>query len=158
MRTTFASSSSPCLRVSASPRLRASAGRGFTLIELLLVLVILAALAAIVVPKIAGRGEEAKIKSAMTQISMLETALSMFEVDCQRYPTSTEGLAALVEQPNNCPNWKGYLPKGVPNDPWGNPYQYQDPGQHNPKSFDLWSFGPDGQGGTTDDIDNWTQK
>jgi general secretion pathway protein G len=140
-----------------------SAGRylsgGFTLIELLLVLVILAALAAIVVPKIAGRGVEAKIKSTITQISMFETALELFRVDNGRYPTSEEGLKALVEQPSNCPNWnkEGYLPKGVPNDPWGNPYIYHCPGQHLTTGFDIYSFGPDLADGGGDDIDNWTQ-
>jgi general secretion pathway protein G len=110
-------------------------------------------------PGLLGRATRAKISSATVQISMLETALSMFEVDTGRYPTAEEGLSALVNQPANCPGWKGpYLPKGVPNDPWENPYVYRYPGTHNTKGFDLSSHGPDGQEGGGDDIDNWTQK
>jgi type II secretion system protein G len=107
------------------------------------------------------RIREAKIKCAMVQISMLETALAVFEVDCGRYPTNDEGLGALVKQPANSQGWKkdGYLAKGgVPDDPWGHPYKYVRPGQHNPKGFDLYSFGPDGMDGTADDIGNWDQK
>ena len=140
-------------------QVRRAAGRGFTLIELLLVLVILATLAAIVVPKIAGRGEEAKIKTAITQISMFKTALDTFEIDCGRYPTSEEGLQALVTQPSTIQGWnsRGYL-DALPKDPWGNPYIYHCPGTHNTKGFDLYSTGLSGQDGAPDNIDNWTQK
>lgn len=133
--------------------------QGFTLIELLLVLVILSVLAGIVVPRFAKRSEQAKITAANTDISNLGVSLSGFELDCGRYPTTEEGLGALVQQPPNLNGWKGpYLERGVPKDPWGNPYPYQCPGQHRPDSYDLHSFGPDGQDGGGDDIDNWSEK
>jgi general secretion pathway protein G len=131
----------------------------FTLIELLLVLVILAVLATVVVPKFTRRSEQAKVTAAKTDISSLQVALDAFEVDCGRYPTNEEGLKAMVEQPGNAPDWHGpYISRGVPKDPWGNPYVYRQPGQHNTQGYDLCSFGPDGQEGTADDIDNWSQK
>lgn len=135
--------------------------RGFTLIELLLVMVILAILAGLVWPRLSGRGEQAKIKAAAADIANIGLALKLFEVDCGRYPTTSEGLQALVQQPNNVQGWNqlGYLEKeqGVPNDPWGNPYMYRYPGSHNTRSYDLYSYGPDGQEGGGDDIDNWTK-
>jgi general secretion pathway protein G len=132
---------------------RASA---FTLIELLLVLVILAVLAAVVVPKFTNRSEQARITAAKTDIAALETALGTFEVDCGRYPTAEEGLRALVEAPGNVQGWHGpYISRGVPSDPWGNAYVYHYPGTHNPNGFDLYSMGPDGREGT-DDLDNWS--
>jgi general secretion pathway protein G len=128
----------------------------FSLIELLLVLVILGVLMMVVVPKFAGRSEEARKTAAGTDISMLEGQLDIFEQDCGRYPTNDEGLAALVQTPANAPKWKGpYIKRGVPNDPWGNPYVYRYPGTHNPTSYDLFSTGPDGREGN-DDIDNWS--
>ena len=132
---------------------------GFTLIELLLVLVILATLAAIVVPKFTKRSEQARVTAAHTDIANLEVALDSFEVDCGRYPTTEEGLRPLLEPPSDVQNWKGpYLKKGLPKDQWGNPYVYRCPGQHNVNSYDLYSFGPDGQEGGADDIDNWSQR
>ena len=132
--------------------------RGFTLIELLLVLVILAILAGLVVPRFAKRSEQAKITAAGTDISNIEVAIDAFEVDCGRYPTSQEGLSVLLVQPSNTKNWHGpYFKKEViPKDPWGNPYVYRYPGQHNTNGYDLYSFGPDGQDGGGDDIDNWS--
>lgn len=139
----------------AAGRSRRSAA--FTLIELLLVLVILAILAAVVVPKFTARSEQAKESAAKTDIANMETALDAFEIDTGRYPSSDEGLAALVNQPNNANGWKGpYLKKMVVNDPWGNPYVYRQPGQHNPTSYDLFSMGADGREGN-DDITNWNQ-
>jgi general secretion pathway protein G len=133
--------------------------RGFTLIELLLVMMILATLAALVVPKFTGQAEKAKITAATTDIANIGVALNAFEVHCGRFPTTEEGLRALLEQPSNANGWQGpYLEKGLPKDRWGNPYQYRFPGQHNVNGFDLYSFGPDGQDGGGDDIDNWTQK
>src|SRR6478736_8659247 len=97
--------------------------RGFTLVEMLLVLVILAVLAAIVIPKFSGRSQQAKITAAQSQISSIEMALDAFEVDTGFYPQGSAGLNALVDQPSNAQNWKGpYLKKGVPADPWGNAY------------------------------------
>ena len=132
---------------------------GFTLVELLLVLVILAVLAAIVVPKFTKRSEQARIAAATTDIANLGTALDAFEIDSGRYPTSDEGLKALVEQPGNVKDWKGpYLKRAVVNDPWGHPYVYHAPGSHNTTGYDLLCYGPDGQEGGGDDIDNWSQK
>jgi general secretion pathway protein G len=131
--------------------------RAFTLIELLLVLVILSVLAAIVVPKLAGRSEQARITAARTEIASLEMQLDMFEIDTGRFPTSQEGLKALVDEPGNVQDWRGpYIKRGVPTDPWGNEYVYRYPGEHNETGYDLYSFGPDGQSGNEDDIDNWS--
>jgi general secretion pathway protein G len=136
--------------------LRAS-GAGFTLIELLLVLVILATLAAIVTPKFARRGEQARITAARTQISQLEVALDAFEIDCGRYPTTVEGLRVLVERPvSDADGWQGpYLSKSIPRDPWGGEYYYRYPGQYNREGYDLYSFGPDRRQ-SDDDITNWS--
>lgn len=120
---------------------------GFTLVELLLVLLILAVLAAVVVPKFTGRSEEAKITAAKTQISMFDTALDLFENDTGRFPTTDEGLKALIEQPAGLTGWhSGYMKQNaLPNDPWGNPYQYRAPGSRNTGGYDLYSTGPDGR-------------
>ena len=139
--------------------LNSRASRAFTLVELLLVLVILAVLAAVVVPKFTKRSEQARVAAATTDIANLSTALDAFEIDVGRYPTNDEGLKALVETPSNAKDWKGpYLKRAVVNDPWGHPYVYRSPGSHNPTGYDLYSFGPDGNEGGGDDIDNWSQK
>lgn len=133
--------------------------RGFTLIELLLVLVILTVLAAVVAPKLAGRSKQARITAARTDISNLETALDSFEMDAGRYPTTDEGLRALVERPPDVAEWHGpFIKRGTPKDPWGNLYDYKYPGDHNTNSYDLSSAGPDGNLGTDDDIDNWSER
>jgi general secretion pathway protein G len=139
-------------------RIGRRASGGFTLVEMLLVLVILATLAAIVVPKMAGRSEQAKITAAQTQIANFSSVLDAFEVDNGFYPSTNDGLQALIEQPQGASNWKGpYLRGEIPLDPWGvNPYVYEYPGKYNEKGFDLYSYGPDGQAGTEDDITNWT--
>lgn len=131
---------------------------GFTLVELLLVLVILAVLAVVVVPKFTGRSQQAKITAAQTDIANMEVVIDAFEVDCARYPTTEEGVQALVKQPSGLVEWKGpYLKRGVPKDPWRNLYVYRYPGQRNPASYDLYSLGPDGQEGGGDDIGNWSE-
>ena len=135
------------------------AQRGFTLIELLLVLVILTALAAVVVPKFTRRSEQARITAARTDVANLEVALDAFEVDTGRYPTTEEGLTAILQQPADVKAWHGpYIKRGLPKDPWGNPYVYRRPGQHNTSGYDLYSFGPNGQEGGDDDIDNWSER
>jgi general secretion pathway protein G len=134
-----------------SRRISRQAARGFTLIELLLVLVILAILAAVVVPKFTGRTEQARISAAKADISSLKLALSTFETDTGRFPSSEEGLTALAERPGDLANWKRYVEK-VPMDPWGHPYVYHCPGSAG-KDFDLFSCGPDGHEGGGDDID-----
>jgi general secretion pathway protein G len=130
---------------------------GFTLVEMLLVLVILATLAAIVVPKVAGRGEQARETAAQTQIANFSSALDAFEVDNGFYPKGAQGLNSLLEQPQNAKNWRGpYLKNAIPKDPWGNPYVYECPGKHKVQDYDLYSCGPDGKAGGGDDIDNWS--
>jgi len=126
----------------------------FTLVEMLLVLVILATLAAIVIPKMAGRSQDAKITAAKSQISSFEMALDAFEVDNGYFPKTGE-LDVLVNQPGDAKNWKGPYLKNIPVDPWTNPYTYDYPGKHNPNGYDLMSAGPDQRAGTDDDINNW---
>jgi general secretion pathway protein G len=129
---------------------------GFTLVEMLLVLVILAALAAVVVPKFAGRSQQAKETAARSQIANIEIALDMFETDNGYYPNGSDGLEELVDQPSNATSWQGpYLKKGVPLDPWGNDYAYNYPGKQNNGGYDILSMGPDGRVGGSDDITNW---
>jgi general secretion pathway protein G len=132
--------------------------RAFTLIELLLVLVILGVLAAIVVPKFAGRTEQARVTAAHTQIATFGTALDAFEVDNGYYPKGRNGLQDLVVQPRDAQNWKGpYMKNEIPLDPWGHPYIYECPGKHNPSGYDLMSVGFDGREGSDDDITSWQQ-
>ena len=139
-----------------SHRPRTLRSSAFTLVEMLLVLVILAVLAAIVIPKCSGRSQQAKETAARSQISSLEMALDSFEVDTGFYPQGTAGLNALIDQPSGANGWKGpYLKKGIPADPWGNAYIYSYPGKNNAKGYDLASMGPDGRSGGGDDITNW---
>jgi len=145
-------------RTRRTARTAHSGAPGFTLIELLLVLVILAVLAAVVVPKFTKRSEQARITAARTDIANIEVTLDAFEVDTGRYPTTSEGLAALIENPADLKGWSGpYIKRGVPKDPWGNTYVYTCPGEHNTSGYDLYCHGPDGQDGTDDDIDNWSE-
>lgn len=124
---------------------------GFTLVELLVVLVILVLLASIIGPRVIGYLGSSRAKTAHIQIESLVTAMELFHIDVGRYPTSTEGLAALVKSPGNVPGWNGpYLAKGnIPQDPWGRPYLYQ-AGQ-NGNSFEIKSLGGDGKEGGTDE-------
>jgi general secretion pathway protein G len=141
--------------MSAKPGSRPRRRLGFTLIELLLVLVILGILAAIVVPKFTGRTEQARITAAKTQIATFGSVLDAFEVDNGYYPKGKDGLRDLVEQPRDAQSWRGpYLKGDIPNDPWGNPYDYECPGKKNLSSYDIVSMGPDGRAGGEDDITN----
>lgn len=119
--------------------------KGFTLIELLIVMIILGLLAALVAPKLFQKVGMSKVKAAQTQIAMLGTALDAYRLDVGKYPTTAEGLEALVKNPGY-DTWDGpYLPKNVPSDPWGKPYVYRCPGEHG--DYDLYSLGADGQQG-----------
>lgn len=128
--------------------------RAFTLVEMLLVITIIGILAALVIPKMVGRSEQARQAAAHADLSSIKTALDAYEVDNGFYPKS---LQDLIQQPSNAKNWHGPYLDNLPVDPWGNPYVYAFPGRHNPNGFDLSSVGPDGRAGTDDDIGNWTK-
>src|SRR5208282_5080206 len=131
--------------------------RAFTLVELMLVVTIIGILAALVIPKIAGKGQEARIKAAYADIhGGIKTALDSYEVDNGFYPKS---LQDLIQQPSNAKGWKGpyFDPPTLPVDPWQNPYVYYYPGKHNPTGYDLLSAGPGGKEGTDDDIVSWVK-
>jgi general secretion pathway protein G len=133
---------------------RENSERGFSLIELIVVLVILGLLAAVVGPKIFGKFFQAKREIARIQISEFEGALNLYNFQIGRYPTTSEGLEALIRNPGNIQSWNGpYLKKEVvPEDPWHRPYVYRSPGQHG--EYDLFSYGPDGvEGGEGENTD-----
>jgi general secretion pathway protein G len=129
--------------------------KAFTLIELMLVVIIIGILAAMVMPRLVGRSEEARIAAAKADInSNIALAVDLFEMDNGRYPTAEEGLAALRSNPASLAGWKGPYLKKDPKDPWGKPYFYKSPGTHN-SDYDLYSAGPNGTEGDSDDIGNW---
>lgn len=132
--------------------------RGFTLIEILVVIIVIGLLAGLVGPRILGRVSEAKTATARTQIELLGLALDNYRLDSGGYPSTEQGLGALQEKSGREPvplNWRGpYLRKSIPVDPWGRPYSYSSPGEHNPTGYDLWTLGLDGQpGGEGDAVD-----
>ena len=139
-------------------RAQASVQRGFTLIELMVVLVIIGVLAALIVPNVIGAADEARVTAARTDVTNIMGALKRYRLDNQRYPTAEQGLSALINRPSSGPqpmNWKPYLEK-LPNDPWGNSYQYLNPGVRG--EVDVMSFGADGQSGgegNNADIGSW---
>ncbi|HEX8955034.1 MAG TPA: type II secretion system major pseudopilin GspG [Burkholderiaceae bacterium] len=128
--------------------------RGFTLIEMMVVMLIIGIMAAMVVPNLIDKGDQAKVTAAKGDIATIMQALKMYHLDNSRYPTTEQGLQALVAKPTAGPTangWKGYLEK-LPKDPWGNQYQYLSPGVHG--EVDVFSYGADGQpGGTGNDAD-----
>ena len=146
----------------SQPLVAPSRQRGFTLIEIMVVVVILGILGALVLPNVMGRPDQAKATAARTDIQSIATALEIYHLDNGHYPSTTQGLMALVQRPEQAPlprNWslRGYL-KAVPQDPWGQPYRYLQPGLRSLDGFDLYSHGADGQPGgegVAEDIGNW---
>jgi len=129
--------------------------KGFTLIELMLVIIIIGALAAMVMPRLTGRSEDARKAAAMADVfANIATALKLYELDVGNFPTTEQGLNALITQPTGVSNWRGPYIETKPLDPWGREYQYVCPGTHRP-DYDLFSLGKDGQAGTADDVGNW---
>lgn len=128
---------------------------GFTLIELMLVVVIIGALVAMVMPRLAGRGEQARIAAARADIQAnIATALKLYELDNGAFPTTEEGLDALLGKPASATNWNGPYLEKKPIDPWGRTYQYKFPGEHRSFDYDLYSLGHDGTE-SADDVKNW---
>lgn len=130
--------------------------KGFTLIELMLVVIIIGALVAMVMPRLAGRSEQAKVGAAKADIGVnIATGLKLYELDNGRYPSQEEGgLNALFTRPPSAGNWNGPYLEKKPMDPWGHEYQYMSPGSHRTYDYDLFSLGRDGQPGN-DDVTNW---
>lgn len=143
----------------STPALACRLQRGFTLIELMVVLVIIGVLAALIVPNVLDRTDDARSTAARTDVHNIMQALKLYKVDNQRFPTAEQGLQALVQRPTSGPapgNWKGPYLEKLPNDPWGNPYQYINPGVQS--EVDVMSFGADGQSGgegKNADIGSW---
>jgi len=129
---------------------------GFTLIEIMLVVIIIGALVAMVMPRLTGRGEQARAVAAEADIrANIATALKLYELDNGNFPSNEEGLNALLSKPSSATNWNGPYLEKKPQDPWGREYKYRCPGEHRPADYDLSSLGKDGQEGTGDDVKNW---
>lgn len=149
------------MRLQPRKQLQRMGQRGFTLIEVMVVVVILGILAAVIVPKIMDNPDKARIVKARSDVQALKSALDLYKLDNFNYPSTNQGLQALVQKPSGSPearNWKqgGYLDK-LPRDPWGNEYQYLNPGVHT--EVDIYSLGADsrpGGEGVNADIGNWS--
>ena len=129
--------------------------KGFTLIELMLVVIIIGVLVSMVVPRLVGRSEEARVAAAKADIDAnISVALDLYELDNGHYPDSLDGLRT---KPGTAVNWKGPYLKKSPKDPWGNAYVYRSPGDHSP-DYDLYSYGPDEKEGGGDDVTNWEEE
>ena len=130
---------------------------GFTLIEIMVVVVIIGLMATLILPNLLANQDKALKVKAKADIRSISGQFYLYKLDNFSYPTTSEGVQALIVKPGNKPNWRPYLDK-TPKDPWGNDYQYQKPGQKNTTKFDLWSFGADGAPGgegNDKDIGNW---
>ncbi len=141
--------------------------RGFTLVEIMAVVVIIGLLGTLVATAVFGQIEKARVTTARTQVKQIEAALDFYQMDNGRYPSTEQGLEALIRKPSIEPIPHSYRPEGylkggaVPTDPWNQPYEYRSPGTFNEHSFDLWSFGKDGAPGgegTNADIGNWASE
>jgi len=131
---------------------------GFTLIEVMMVVVIIGILLTIMINKFRGRDQIAREVAAAAHIQAIGNALDMYELDNGFYPTTQQGMEALLRKPGGAPeplNWRQPYLEKLPLDPWGSPYSYQQPGNNNSYSYDLWSNGADRASGTADDINNW---
>jgi general secretion pathway protein G len=141
--------------------------QGFTLVEIMAVVVIMGLLAGLVGAAVIGNLNQARTQTASAQIKQLASALTFYQMDNGRFPTTDQGLHSLVEKPSGAPEPRNYRPggyldaKSVPKDPWGATYQYLSPGQQNPQSFDIWTLGadgaPGGEGGDRD-VGNWSSE
>ncbi|MGB1906350.1 MAG: type II secretion system major pseudopilin GspG [Spongiibacter sp.] len=145
-----------------SRKLNSGNQQGFTLLEIMVVIVILGLLVAVVAPNVLQNQDRAMVEKARADISVLEQALDMYKLDNHVYPTTDQGLPALVRRPETSPQPKNYRSNGyikrLPDDPWGNPYLYIQPGEHGP--YDLYSTGADGEEGgegLASDIVNWQE-
>lgn len=129
---------------------------GFTLVEIMVVVVVISILAAIILPQVTHTGEDARIAAAKATVAELDSAVERFYVQMDRYPTTDEGLGALINPPSgdDAKNWRGPYIKKLFDDPWGHPYQYACPGTHNQNGYDIWSRGKENQDGA-DNIGNW---
>ncbi|MBW7984596.1 type II secretion system major pseudopilin GspG [Enterobacillus tribolii] len=138
---------------------KAPSQAGFTLLEVMVVIVILGILASLVVPNLMGNKDKADRQKVVSDIAALESAMDMYRLDNSRYPTTEQGLEALVTKPVVAPQPRSYPEGGyirrLPKDPWGNAYQMRQPGEHS--AVDIFSAGADGENGTDDDIGNWDQ-
>ena len=136
---------------------------GFTLIEIMAVVLIIGLLSTLVGVAIFPQIDKSRVNAARAQIKMLDAALETYRMDSARFPSTDQGLEALIVEPSEARNYQpgGYLrERRIPNDPWGNPFQYEAPGQNNPHSYDIWSWGADGQAGgdgIDEDIGNWRE-
>ncbi len=139
----------------ARPSATALRQNGFTLIEVMVVIVILGILAALIVPNVIGQGDKARIGTTKSTLSTTASTLDLFKLDNARYPTTQEGLDALIHKPANAKSWPngGYIKGGLPKDGWDNDLQYISPGS-NGKPYDLYSFGSDGKEGGADDAED----
>ncbi len=141
----------------ASPRVAAQ--RAFTMIEIMVVVIVIAILAAIIMPQFIGTTDDAKISTAKANVAELASAIQRFNLNLDRFPTTEEGLKVLLTAPTGEENkWRGPYVDKIPIDPWGNPFQYRAPGVHQTATFDIWSRGADnadGGEGKNADIGNW---
>jgi general secretion pathway protein G len=136
-----------------------ASAHGFTLIEIMVVVIIIGLLAAVIVPQVVSKVDEARVSKAKEDIQSLETALTEYRLDNSQYPSTDDGLQALIKQPNDpsVTHWHGPYVQRLSNDPWGRPYQYANPGTHG-QPYDLYTLGADGQpggDGPDADIGNW---